>query len=462
MEKLEFKSLNLSKEILDAVSDMGFEEMSPIQSQAIPYLLEGIDVVGQAQTGTGKTAAFGVPIVERVDASNRNPQAMILCPTRELSIQVAEEIVKIAKYKKNIVAMPIYGGQAIERQIRALKKGVQIVIGTPGRVIDHIRRKTLKTDNINIFVLDEADEMFDMGFRDDIELILKHIPKNRQTTFFSATMAKDILNFAKKYQNDPKIVKVVHKEMTAPKVDQFYYDLKQHMKTEILSRVLDIYNPKLAVVFCNTKKRVDELTAELQARGFFADGLHGDLKQSGRDVVMNKFRKGTIDILVATDVAARGIDVDDVDLVVNYDLPQDNEYYVHRIGRTARAGREGTAISFVSSKDIYNLRDIQKYTKTKIIRKKLPTLKDIEEKKTSKIINDIQEYIDNDEKKENTMVDMLIEKGYNAYDIACGLFDMYIKETRANNHEELDFVDKNKEYKNLSLIHISEPTRRPG
>ena len=333
---------------------MGFEELSPIQQQAIPLIMDKKDVIGQAQTGTGKTAAFGIPVIETVDSSLKKLQAMILCPTRELSIQVAEEISNLAKYKEELIAMPIYGGQPIERQIKGLKKGVQVVIGTPGRVIDHIKRKTLKTDNIKMFVLDEADEMFDMGFREDIETIIEFIPKERQTAFFSATMEKEIMDFAKKYQNNPQLVKVVHKEMTVPKVDQIYYSIKSYMKTEVLARVIDIMNPKLTVVFCNTKKRVDQLTTELQAKGFFADGLHGDLKQSSRDTVMNKFRKGTIDILVATDVAARGIDVDDVDLVINYDLPQNSEYYVHRIGRTARAGRTGTAISFVTSKDIAN------------------------------------------------------------------------------------------------------------
>ncbi|MFA7534321.1 MAG: DEAD/DEAH box helicase, partial [Tissierellaceae bacterium] len=353
MEKLKFDDISLSEEIQRGILDMGFEEMSPIQSQAIPLLLEGKDIIGQAQTGTGKTAAFGIPIIEKCNPNERHVQALVLCPTRELSIQVAEEIARLGKYKKGVSVLPIYGGQPIDRQIRALKKGVNIVIGTPGRVLDHMRRKTLKIGNVTMMVLDEADEMFDMGFRDDIALVMNELQENRQTTFFSATMATEIMRFAARYQNNPQIVKVVHKELTVPKVEQSYFELKEHMKTEILSRLIDMYNPKLTVVFCNTKKKVDELTEELQSRGYFADGLHGDLKQSQRDTVMGKFRKGTIDILVATDVAARGIDVDDVDLVMNYDMPQDEEYYVHRIGRTARAGREGRAFSFVSGRDIY-------------------------------------------------------------------------------------------------------------
>lgn len=326
MEKRRFEEINLSDEIQRGISDMGFEEMSPIQAQSIPILLEGRDIIGQAQTGTGKTASFGIPILEMVDPANKSLQALVLCPTRELSIQVAEEISSLGKYKRGIQILPIYGGQPIDRQIRALKKGVQVVVGTPGRVMDHMRRGTLKTGNIRMMVLDEADEMFDMGFRDDIEIVMKDLPEDRQTIFFSATMAKEIVRFASRYQKNPEMVKVVHKALTVPKVEQGYFELKEHMKTEILSRLLDIYNPKLAIVFCNTKRKVDELVSQLQGRGYSADGLHGDLKQSQRDNVMGKFRNGTIDILVATDVAARGLDVDDIDLVINYDFPQDDEY----------------------------------------------------------------------------------------------------------------------------------------
>lgn len=458
MDEKKFDSLNLSLEVIKAISDMGFEELSPIQQQAIPLIMDKKDVIGQAQTGTGKTAAFGIPVIEIVDSSLKKLQAMILCPTRELSIQVAEEISNLAKYKEELIAMPIYGGQPIERQIKGLKKGVQVVIGTPGRVIDHIKRKTLKTDNIKMFVLDEADEMFDMGFREDIETIIEFIPKERQTAFFSATMEKEIMDFAKKYQNNPQLVKVVHKEMTVPKVDQIYYSIKSYMKTEVLARVIDIMNPKLTVVFCNTKKRVDQLTTELQAKGFFADGLHGDLKQSSRDTVMNKFRKGTIDILVATDVAARGIDVDDVDLVINYDLPQNSEYYVHRIGRTARAGRTGTAISFVTSKDIYNLRDIQKYTKTKIIRKSIPSLKDLEENQTSKILEVLRTEIEkNDFNKESKIIDMLIGEQYDAYDIACSVLKLYNLNNREyKSDSSTDFKDDEKSFSSRKNSNHSE------
>jgi ATP-dependent RNA helicase DeaD len=442
MEKIRFEDIDLSEDIKKGIDAMGFEEMSPIQAQAIPVLLDGRDVVGQAQTGTGKTASFGIPILEMADPTEKSIQALVLCPTRELSIQVAEEISNLGKYKKGVKVLPVYGGQPIDRQLRALKAGVQIVIGTPGRVIDHINRRTIKTDKIKMMVLDEADEMFDMGFRDDIELVMNTLPEERQTTFFSATMEHEIMAFASRYQKDPEYIKVVHKELTVPKVDQAYFELKQNMKTEILSRLIDMYNPRLTIVFCNTKKKVDELTGELQSRGYFADSLHGDLKQSQRDTVMNKFRKGTIDILVATDVAARGLDVDDIDLVINYDMPQDEEYYVHRIGRTARAGREGKAFSFVAGRDIYKLKDVQKYTKTKIERRDLPTLKDIEARYTTIMLDKIKEEIDKkDLSKYEKIVDSLLHEDYTSLDIAAALLKFYMTDNRLDGHEELDMVD---------------------
>ena len=276
MEKRKFEEINLSNEIQKGVAAMGFEEMSPIQSQAIPVIVEGKDIIGQAQTGTGKTAAFGIPILEMVQSEDKTVQALVLCPTRELSIQVAEEIGNIGKYKKGIQVLPVYGGQPIERQIRALKRGVQIVVGTPGRVIDHIKRKTLKIDNVKMMVLDEADEMFDMGFRDDIGLVMDGLPEDRQTIFFSATMPQEIIRFASRYQKNPEIIRVAHKELTMPKIEQYYLELKEHMKTEIISRLIYIHNPKLTIVYCNTKRKVDELTGELQSRGYYVDGLHGD------------------------------------------------------------------------------------------------------------------------------------------------------------------------------------------
>ncbi len=393
MENLRFEEMNLSSGTLKAVLDMGFEEATPIQSQAIPIILDGHDVVGQSQTGTGKTASFAIPCLEKINPKDRSLQALILCPTRELAIQVSEEFRKLLKFKSNIMVLPIYGGQPIDRQIMALRKGVQVVIGTPGRVMDHMRRRTLKMENVNFVVLDEADEMLDMGFRDDIETILVETPADRQTVMFSATMSPEIMDLSKRYLKEPQLVKVSRKELTVPQTEQIYFDVKEKYKLEALCRIIDIHEPKLAIVFCNTKKRVDDVVEQLLGRGYFADGLHGDLKQGQRDRVMQKFRNGSIEILVATDVAARGIDVDDIDVVFNYDIPQDEEYYVHRIGRTGRAGRKGKAFSFCVGKDIYKLRDIMRYAKTKIIQQKLPTLSDIEITKTNLFVDKIKETI---------------------------------------------------------------------
>lgn len=454
MENLRFEEMQLSEGVKKGIKAMGFEEASPIQTQAIPVLLEGKDIIGQAQTGTGKTAAFGIPLLEMCDPHDKTLQALILCPTRELSIQVAEEISKLGKYMRGLNVLPVYGGQPIDRQIRALKSGVQIVVGTPGRVIDHINRRTLKPGAVKYMVLDEADEMFDMGFRDDIELVMNTLPTERQTIFFSATMPEEIRRFAAKYQSNPEFIKVVHKELTVPMVEQAYFELKSHMKTEILSRLVDIYNPKLTIVFCNTKKKVDELTAELQGRGYFADGLHGDLKQSQRDTVMGKFRKGTIDILIATDVAARGLDVDDVDIVINYDMPQDEEYYVHRIGRTARAGRTGKAFSFVAGREIYKLKDVQKYTKTTIERRDLPTLKDIQAQYTESITQKIRESLDSgDISKYSGIIDTLLQEEYNSFDVASALLKLYVEENKLfEGHEELEMVDTGKKMRTFDSV----------
>lgn len=430
METLKFEELSLSKETEKAVAEMGFEEATPIQSAAIPFILAGRDVIGQAQTGTGKTASFGIPIAEFIDASSKKVQALVLCPTRELAIQVAEEISQLIKYKKGVHIVPIYGGQSIDRQIRTLKAGVQIIIATPGRMIDHINRKTVNLDNVKMIVLDEADEMLNMGFRDDIEEILKSVPsEGRQTVFFSATMPPPIMQLTKKYQKDPEIVKVVHKELTVPNIDQFYFELRPGMKLEVLTRLLDIHDPVLSLVFCNTKRAVDDLVSHLQARGYSAEGLHGDLKQLFRDRVMAKFRAGKIEILVATDVAARGIDVDDIDAVFNYDMPQDEEYYVHRIGRTARAGRKGAAFTFVNGKEFYKLRDIERYTKTKIVKKEIPTISDVKEIRESQQMTELKASIlkaRENSVKVKPIIERLLEEDFDTMDIALGLMQQII------------------------------------
>ncbi|MEG1930491.1 MAG: DEAD/DEAH box helicase [Anaerovorax sp.] len=381
MENLIFKDLNLSEEVQRALNEMGFEEATPIQSRAIPHILEGKDIIGQAQTGTGKTCAFGIPAIEMIDPKVSGVQVLALCPTRELAIQVSEEIKNVTKYKKGIKILPIYGGQSIDRQIMALKGKPQIIVGTPGRVMDHMRRRTLKLGELKMMVLDEADEMLNMGFREDIDVILKDLPDDRQTLLFSATMPKEILEITKLYQKNPELIKTVHKELTMPSIDQFYIEVREASKLDLLCRLIDAKNMKVAIVFCNTKRRVDDVTTHLQTRGYSAEALHGDMKQTERDRVMNKFRKGLVEILVATDVAARGIDVNNVEAVFNYDIPTDEEYYVHRIGRTGRAGKKGISYSFIFGRDIYKLKDIQRYTKSEILPMKPPSISDVEEVK---------------------------------------------------------------------------------
>lgn len=430
METIRFDELNLDAKILRAVTDMGFEAASPIQAKAIPLEIEGKDIIGQAQTGTGKTAAFGIPLLQKIDPKNKKLQAVVLCPTRELAIQVADEIRSLAKYMHGIKVLPIYGGQEIVKQIRSLKDGVQVIIGTPGRVMDHMRRKTIKFGQVHTVVLDEADEMLNMGFLEDMETILSELPEERQTVMFSATMPAAIAEIAKKFQKDPEIVKVVKKDLTVPKVTQYYYEVKPKNKIEVMCRLLDMYAPKLSVVFCNTKRQVDELVLALQGRGYFAEGLHGDLKQIQRDRVMNGFRKGRTDILVATDVAARGIDVDDVEAVFNYDIPQDEEYYVHRIGRTGRAGREGKAFSLVVGKEVYKLRDIQRYCKTKIVPQPIPSIDDVTEIKADKILCQAEELLQDSDM--NRLIDIIekkvLEEDYTTLDLAAGLLRMIMGE----------------------------------
>ena len=430
METLRFDELELSPQILRGIKDMGFEEASPIQAQAIPVVLSGRDVIGQAQTGSGKTAAFGIPMLEKVDPDNKKTQVIILSPTRELAIQVADEIRKLSKYMHGIKILPVYGGQDITKQIRSLKGGAQIIIGTPGRVMDHLRRKTIRCEHVHTVVLDEADEMLNMGFREDIETILSYIPEERQTVLFSATMPKAILDITKKYQKDAVTIKVVKKELTVPSIDQYYYDVKRKDKVDVLTRLLDYYDPKLSIVFCNTKRMVDELASELQGRGYFAEGLHGDMKQSQRDRVMNSFRNGKTEILIATDVAARGIDVDDVEAVFNFDIPQDDEYYVHRIGRTGRAGREGIAFNFVVGREVYKLRDIQRYCKTKIIPQAIPSLDDITEIKAEKILDQAKEVLaDMDLNRISHIIEKkLLEEDYTSLELAAALLRMNMGE----------------------------------
>jgi ATP-dependent RNA helicase DeaD len=442
MNGLLFEEMDLSPKLKKAIKDLGFEEATPIQSLVIPPILEGQDVIGQAQTGTGKTAAFGMPILEIVDPTKDSLQALILCPTRELAIQVAEELKKLSKYKKTKV-LPIYGGQPIERQIKALKKGVQIIIGTPGRVMDHMYRRTLSMAKVKMIILDEADEMLDMGFREDIEFVLGRMPSERQMLLFSATMSKEILALTKKYQNNPQFLKVAHQELTVPQIEQVYFEVREKNKLDLLSRLIDLHNLQLSLVFCNTKRRVDKLVNHLQTRGYMAGGLHGDMSQNQRDRVMAKFRKGQIEVLVATDVAARGIDVDDVEAVFNYDVPNDDEYYVHRIGRTGRAGRTGQAFTFVAGKEIYKLRDIQRYTKVRIKQLQIPSIQEVEKLKNYRFLENLKHLINNEYLgQEVQMVEKLMEEDYSSLDVAAALMKMLLdKRNNLQSKSSPDFGD---------------------
>ena len=384
-----FENLDLSKELKKALNDMEFVEMTAIQSQSIPAMIAGNDIVAQAPTGTGKTCSFGIPVVENTDTSERNVTSLILAPTRELALQIANELIRLTKYKKSIRIAVVYGGQNIDRQILALKRKPQIIVATPGRLMDHMRRKTIRLDHLKTLVLDEADEMLDMGFREDIDEILQSVPEERQTVLFSATMSREILDITKKYLKDPVKIKTTKSEVTVSSVKQYYLEVSPDNKTDVLARLIDVNDFKLSMVFCNTKKKVDELAHDLTVRGYNAMGLHGDMKQSQRDRVMREFKNGNIETLIATDVAARGIDIKDIDVVFNYDLPDDMEYYVHRIGRTGRASREGVSYSLVSRREMYRLHEIMRYTKAKIKLMTIPNVAEITNVRIQQTLNGI-------------------------------------------------------------------------
>ncbi|MBO0947457.1 DEAD/DEAH box helicase [Fibrella forsythiae] len=443
-----FADLNISADILAAVTEMGFTTPSPIQAEAIPPILAGRDVIGQAQTGTGKTAAFGIPALELIDPSDRSVQVLILCPTRELAVQVTEEMRKLCKFKRGIYIETIYGGDSIERQIRSLKKGVHIVVGTPGRVMDHMQRNTLKLDDAKMIILDEADEMLDMGFREDIESILEDFPQERQTVLFSATMSKPILAMTQRFQQNPVMVKVVKKELTNVNIEQVYFEVKPKAKTEVMCRLIDLYDLKLMLVFCNTKRKVEEIVEDMMLRGYQAEGLHGDLRQAQRSNVMSKFRAGATTILVATDVAARGIDVDNVDAVINYDIPLDEEYYVHRIGRTGRAGKSGRAFSLVSRDEKFRFRDIQTYTKVRVDKGVIPSFEDIVGIRKARFIEQLE--VDITESKDlhlyDDMLTQLQHTGFTTEQIVAALMK------RSMGIEKNEFSDKD----------LNEEDRRNG
>lgn len=419
MDTLPFSELGLPESLLAAVQGMGFERPSPIQAKTIPLALQGIDLIGLSQTGSGKTAAFALPTLARIDMDLREPQALVVCPTRELAVQVCEEIFTLGSKMGGLRALPVYGGTPIDRQLRGLRDGAQIVVGTPGRLLDHLKRRSFDPRNIKTVILDEADRMLDMGFQEEMEELLAALPKDRQTMFFSATMNRRVSRLIENFGKSPQLVEIENKSLTVDAIDQTCYEVRQRSKVEVLARLLDMDPPRLAVVFCNTKRLVDEATEALLARGYAADRLHGDITQQMRERVLARFREGKVEILVATDVAARGLDVSDIDLVVNYEIPHDPEDYVHRIGRTGRAGRSGKAVSFVYGRDIYRLQTIEKYTRQSIRRERVPSQEQVEGKRADVLFQSVQERLEAGKIGDyQTYLDRLLEQGHTATDIA--------------------------------------------
>ncbi len=442
--KLRFDESGIHPDILRAVHEMGFEVMTPIQEQSVPVLLEGKDIIGQAQTGTGKTAAFAIPMIQKINPEIKRPQGIILCPTRELAMQAAEEIRRLSKYMYGVKVLPVYGGQDIGKQIRALSQGVQIIVGTPGRVMDHLRRHTIKTAEVKMIVLDEADEMLDMGFREDIETVLSDMPEEHQMALFSATMPQAILEIAGTYQQNAVYIRVTPKELTVSAIKQAYYRVAKKDKIRALCRLLDYYQPARSLIFANTKRMVDEIAGRLNELGYEAGALHGDLTQAQRDTAMGQFRKGTCSILTATDVAARGIDVSGVDAVFNYDVPEDIEYYVHRIGRTGRAGRKGRSFTLISGREIFKIRSIEKVCHTTIRERQLPTVEDVIRVKSDRLFAGVMGVIENEDlSKTRKEIEIASEKyGFSVLDLAAALMHMNMGETPEEIEEEQPYQER--------------------
>ena len=415
-----FRDFPLSEAIQRAVAEVGYTEPTPIQAQSIPLILEGKDVIGRSHTGTGKTAAFGLPAIEMIDPDLEGVQVLALCPTRELAMQAAAEVEKFARYKKGVKVVAVYGGASMEKQIFQLKKGANFVIGTPGRIMDHLRRRTLRLGSLRMVILDEADEMLNMGFREDIETILAQAPEERQTVLFSATMPQPILDITREYQKNPVMVAIgSERSRTAENIEQFYFDCPMGRKMDVLNLLLAKYDPKLSVVFCNTKKMVDELSEYLTNAGYQAVGIHGDMRQSARTQVMASFKSHRTRILIATDVAARGIDVENVDAVFNFDIPQDIEFYVHRIGRTARAGKEGKAYTLISGRrQFYQLRDIMASTGAKIVQAEIPSASEIYESRLSQFAASLAESLAQPLPEGEAMLHRLTGMGLTAEQVA--------------------------------------------
>jgi len=439
-----FTNLNLSENLLKALADMNFSDPSSIQAEAIPQMMKGIDVIAKAPTGSGKTAAFAIPILEKMDlnSGNRDVQALVLCPTRELAIQVHREFEKLTKYMDNISVVSVYGGQPIDRQLTALRKKPQIVVATPGRLMDHLRRGSVSLTSISMVVLDEADEMLDMGFRDDIHTILEDTPENRQTVLFSATMAKDIITITKKFQKTPLIVDVMDNLQSVPDIDQSYFEVSEKGKVELLTRLLDLHNVKLALVFCNTKSNVDRVVEVLKTRGYFADSLHGDMNQSQREKVMRGFRSGSVEILVATDVAGRGIDVKNIEAVFNYDLPRDDEDYIHRVGRTGRAGESGCAFTFITRSQVQSIKRIERANGVLINKKEVPTYEELESARVTTYETKIQNIIDCDDLTDCVnKVQAMVDKGMSMEKIAAALLKMSMNKESKKINKNVSFEE---------------------
>ena len=429
----------LSPEVAQAVEDMGYETPTPIQLNAIPPMLAGRDVIGQAQTGTGKTAAFGIPLAEMIDPNQRHVQALVLCPTRELAMQTAGELMKLTRHRPGARVLAVYGGAPIERQLRGLEAGAQVIVGTPGRVMDHMNRGSLDLSRVRLAVLDEADEMLDMGFREDIETILAATPESRQTALFSATMPRPILALAQRYLNDPAQVEIERREMTVEKIAQYYISVRSFHKSELLSRLLTLENIRLALVFCNTKQGVETVVTDLQHRGFSAAGLHGDMRQIERDAVMSRYRNGLVNVLVATDVAARGLDIDDIEAVFNYDIPLDVEYYVHRIGRTGRAGKEGRAYTFVVGREVSRMWDYRRVTGAKILCRKAPNALEVQQALSNRLTEEIaahaREELDEDLIRTAAA---LLEQTASPERAAAAMLDLLVREAGARTDVSID------------------------
>jgi ATP-dependent RNA helicase DeaD len=424
-----FPELGIAPELLEAVKSLGFEQPSPIQAEAIPVALTGRDVVGQSQTGSGKTMAFGIPVVQGVDGTKRHVQALILCPTRELAMQVCAEIHKLASFKEGVRATPVYGGASYDRQIRALQSGTQIVVGTPGRILDFMERGLIKFDGLKTLVFDEADEMLDMGFSDDIDRLMAAVPKERQTIFFSATFEPRIRRLVENYTQNAATITIQQKALTVSTVEQRYYEVQGRSKLEVLCRVIDIEAPRLTIVFANTKRAVDDATDALVARGYAADRLHGDINQTMRERVMRNFRSGNVEVLVATDVAARGLDVNDIDLIVNLELPYDAEDYVHRIGRTGRAGRSGKAVSLVAGREIYLMQRIQRFINIRVERARVPSQEELEATRVDKTFDKVKAVLEaSSYSNHEHSIQRLLDIGFTATDISSALMDLLMKD----------------------------------